>query len=720
MSLDDYRTAYEEGYLSLWPFIDIGHTGENALKALVVAGTVAEKLLLDKSKYKKFIQNRLKKKFNLSKDVEIAKVVRRKKKKTGKTVYDDIFRTFFDNLKADPNDFGVFKQNGFLNKYAYMFQRISNGALLHEHFEKVVTLLQALVVHAGDMITQREYDDTVLDRFSSLKGDASYNRMSDRVFEEFLSRYFGSEVDNAVSNIVTKLLSDQIESDGEELIILDPPTIEDWSQSTFETFQWDTNDGGGESDPVSDSDSDSGSDSGSVSPPPTPKAPLTAEEKKSLAKQTKLLLDLQAGDPNSSSTVEEQNERLRIKLKNRTVGPAKYQGENTYNTVDFDIEYAIGKLSLEDQYLLKLPHEQLGEDLDKRLKHFDLDDFDYTESKFIDADIVTELFEKGLSLKDHDMQTPMKFAKHPAFAKNSAWDGTFLKGFYSTRPADPKNAWWVTLMKDNPDQYQDLIPAYYDYKYYVESNGGISGSILLYTALLYAIPELVNSFYLDKKVVADFNIDAVAGKSGFRGIPYKYIVGMQKALSKHIKEGDNRSITAAAAIMVTLSTNYDKCYGDVRLDTVDIDTRHKYDLETLNKVLMLNGVGLRVVQIDEDHNILVVGDKSKVLVVGDKSKVLTDVELYVDNETNYVSVHFIQPSLAEEDLKETKKMRKSALNRFYDDETALGRIHPADNLFDVDEISSFKRVIETVEKGWVIDTPVTYDIKKIRAVNRYD
>jgi len=134
-------------------------------------------------------------------------------------------------------------------------------------------------------------------------------------------------------------------------------------------------------------------------------------------------------------------------------------------------------------------------------------------------------------------------------------------------------------------------------------------------------------------------------------------------------------------------------------------------LETLNKVLMLNGVGLRVVQIDEDHNIL---------VVGDKSKVLTDVELYVDNDTNYVSVHFIQPSLAEEDLKETKKMRKSALNRFYDDETALGRIHPADNLFDVDEISSFKRVIETVEKGWVIDTPVTYDIKKIRAVNRYD
>jgi len=242
----------------------------------------------------------------------------------------------------------------------------------------------------------------------------------------------------------------------------------------------------------------------------------------------------------------------------------------------------------------------------------------------------------------------------------------------------------------------------------------------LYTALLYAIPELVNSFYLDKKVVADFNIDAVAGKSGFRGIPYKYIVGMQKALSKHIKEGDNRSITAAAAIMVTLSTNYDKCYGDVRLDTVDIDTRHKYDLETLNKVLMLNGVGLRVVQIDEDHNILVVGDKSKVLTVGDKSKVLTDVELYVDNDTNYVSVHFIQPSLAEEDLKETKKMRKSALNRFYDDETALGRIHPADNLFDVDEISSFKRVIETVEKGWVIDTPVTYDIKKIRAVNRYD
>ena len=734
MSVIEYKDNYNICKITLWPFIDIGDTGENALKALVVAGTVAEKLLNNEDKYKTFMNE-----YYYGKEYNLYE-------RAYHTWLGESFFTFFIYLSDYKNDLGVFKLDGYLNKYAYMFQQISDGPLLHEHFKEVVKLLQALVLHAQNVITKEDYETIVLNRFSTLKGETSFKEMTDSLFENFLSRYFGSDVDNAVTKIVTKLLSDLEASKlnnlnmrrSVELKILTAPTVDEWSHSSFRTVKWDiTGDDDGDEidlDPVSASPSptskaplteekkDSGdgidldpdSNPVSVSPQPTPKAPLTEEKKDSLAKQTELLLDLQAGDPDSSLSVKIQKERLRIKLKNRTVGPAKYQGENTYNTVDFDIEYAIGKLSLKDQYLLKLPHEQLGEDLDKRLKHFGLDDFDYTESKFIDADIVTELFEKGLSLKDHDMQTPMVFAKHPAFTKNSAWDDTFLKGFYSTRPADTKNSWWVTLMEDKPGQYQDLEPVY-DYEYRVESQGGINGSILLYTAMLYAIPELVNSFYLDKKVVADFKIDAVAGEHpGYRGIPYKYIVGMQKALSKHIKKGDKRSITAAAAIMFTLSINYDKYYDDVQLENVDINTQHKNDLETLNKVLTLNGVGLRVTQIDVHY------DKIDTIIVGDKSKVLTDVELYVDDGTNFVSVHFIQPSLAEENLKETKKMRKSALNRFYNEKTALGRINPAHNGFDVDKISSFERVIETVEKGWVIDTPVKYDIKKIRAVNRYD
>ena len=444
--------------------------------------------------------------------------------------------------------------------------------------------------------------------------------------------------------------------------------------------------------------------------PKARKVPLTAEEKKRLGDQTELLLDLQAlSVKNGTKGVPGQN-----KYSKRSIKPVKYQGEDKYNTVEFDISLAFGSLKLVDQDLLKLPHEELGDDLDNRLKNFGLGDF--TETKFNDSIAFADAFDKDISSKDILMERPLLLTgEHPAFEKSNAWDGTYLEGLFSHKP-DPTKVLWLQLLVDDEDKYPKMDLEEDDDAVYIV--GDRDTSLSFYAIVLHAIPELVNSFFLNKKAFVTFD-DAETGQ---KNIPHKYLLAIQKVLSESIKrlKQDSRELAKAAACMNVLAMNYDLKHKDLKIESVgDLKTNHKDDLEILKKLLLLNGVGIILEEIDDE------GIITGTYTLGDETNVIQDAIIQVENYVgSYIRVSLGRPFFDEKSLPETKKFRRSTLNRFYGGPELLIRTnntaYPNPYDYDVGEVVSGERIAETVEKRWTIDTPVEYEIRKIRAKNGYD